>query len=107
MPLGSRPPTRRLLTFSHRDAGLPRSAQPKPERPLQAEAEVSAYEAAFGALGSNGGSQKAALDQQDAMDVDVDASRPRWKQLFDAPSHVLPAPTALAQAFLRLLTTEE
>ena len=61
---------------------------------------VSAFEAAFGAL------EVQPRQQVQGMDIDADPTRPRWKQLFDAPSHALPAPTALAQAFLRLVTTE-
>jgi len=37
--------------------------------------------------------------------VDEDASQPRWRQLFDAPSHTLPAPMDLAASFLRLITS--
>ena len=68
----------------------------QPELPKE-----SAFESAFGALGLHPQAKHG-----DSMDVDMDPSRPRWQQLFDAPSHALPAPTALAQAFLRLVTTE-
>ncbi len=67
-----------------------------------AEAQVSAFEAAFGSLSAPPAGQQT----QTGMDVDADPSRPRWKQLFDAPSHALPPPSALAQAFLRLITAE-
>lgn len=61
---------------------------------------MSAFEAAFGVL------EVPQQQQTLGMDIDADLTRPRWQQLFDAPSHTLPAPTALAQAFLRLVTTE-
>lgn len=64
--------------------------------------EISAFEAAFGDIGARSGN--GALI--DGMDVDLDPTRPKWQQLFDAPSHALPAPTALALTFLRLVSMD-
>ena len=49
------------------------------------------------------GGSKSVSAGVDGMDVDEDPTKPRWRQLFDAPSHALPPPTALAEAFLRLI----
>ena len=89
--------------------------------------EGGAFEAAFGRLQRSGvaggapGQHSAALAammdggagyppahaMMAGMDADrVDLLKPRWQALFDAPSHALPPPTALATAFLTLLTSD-
>lgn len=73
------------------------------QRNIEPASEASAFEEAFGSLNL----MKASKQTGDNMDIDMDSSRPRWRQLFDAPSHALPAPSSLAQAFLRLVTTSE
>lgn len=65
------------------------------------EETLSVFEATFGKVAAGAGGAA-------AMDVDGGAGvggKARWAELFDAPSHVLPPPTALAHAFLTLLTT--
>ncbi|KAG2432689.1 hypothetical protein HYH02_006674 [Chlamydomonas schloesseri] len=71
--------------------------------PIPKEETLSVFEATFGKVAA-GGTAGGAV----AMDVDGGAGvggKARWAELFDAPSHVLPPPTALAHAFLTLLTT--
>lgn len=62
---------------------------------------ISAFEAAFGALTAAQPSTGEDTEMADA----AGSGKPKWRALFDAPSHALPPPTALAQAFLSLLTT--
>uniref|UniRef100_A0A7S3VT40 Uncharacterized protein n=1 Tax=Dunaliella tertiolecta TaxID=3047 RepID=A0A7S3VT40_DUNTE len=65
---------------------------------------TSAFEAAFGAAAVT---RKQQQEEEDAgMEVDGDSSQPRWRQLFDAPSHALPAPMDLAASFLQLITSD-
>lgn len=64
----------------------------------------SAFEEAFGSLDLINNKSKLTSD---SMDVDMGPLTQRWRKLFDAPSHALPAPSSLAQAFLRLVTTSE
>ncbi len=78
---------------------MPRQGAPK--KAAEA-ASASAYEAAFGPLPA----PDQVASAMDVDDTDALSSAPRWKQLFDAPSHALPPPTVLAQSFLRLVTTE-
>ncbi|KAG2426597.1 hypothetical protein HXX76_012913 [Chlamydomonas incerta] len=71
--------------------------------PIPKEETLSVFEATFGKVAGGAGAGGVA-----AMDVDGGAGvsgKARWAELFDAPSHVLPPPTALAHAFLTLLTT--
>jgi len=77
-------------------------AEALPQRHPEPATEASAFEEAFGSLDLI---SKPAGDS--SMDIDMESSKPRWRQLFDAPSHALPAPSSLAQAFLRLVTTSE
>ncbi|KAF5829957.1 hypothetical protein DUNSADRAFT_15275 [Dunaliella salina] len=65
---------------------------------------VSAFEAAFGAAAVARKQQHG--EQDGGMEVDEDSSQPRWRQLFDAPSHALPAPMDLAASFLQLITSD-
>ncbi|KAG1668638.1 hypothetical protein FOA52_002492 [Chlamydomonas sp. UWO 241] len=69
--------------------------------------EPSAFEAAFGSLGQKAPGAAGADAGAAAMDVDVATGGPRWRKLFDAPSHALPPPTTLAQAFLQLVTSSD
>ncbi|EFJ41335.1 hypothetical protein VOLCADRAFT_107736 [Volvox carteri f. nagariensis] len=83
--------------------------------PLERGQQLSAFEAVFGR--TTGRQEAGGPGGAAPMDVDMAAvaagagsgsgGRPRWAQLFDAPSHVLPPPTALASAFLTLLTTAD
>lgn len=92
--------------------------------------DEGAFEAAFGSLSALRKRLQAqsAVLAADAMDVDSNAgghasssslhggviggqgvkgAAPSWAPLFDVPSHALPPPTLLAQAFLTMLTTAE
>ncbi|MEW5307753.1 MAG: hypothetical protein WDW36_010129 [Sanguina aurantia] len=82
------------------------STEPQP-------ASLSAFEAVFGpqSLASADGADlkraAQALLSSNSGGSDVDGAfvaEQRWRKLFDAPSHALPPATALAQAFLLLLT---
>lgn len=84
------------------------STEPQP-------ASLSAFEAVFGpqSLASADGADlkraAQALLSSNSGGSDVDdafVAEQRWRKLFDAPSHALPPATALAQAFLLLLTAE-
>ena len=69
--------------------------------------ELSAFDAAFGKVQVPDQAPGTKVDP-DAMEVDASvlAASTKLKQaLFDAPSHALPPPTALASAFLRILTS--
>ncbi|GLI71536.1 hypothetical protein VaNZ11_016768 [Volvox africanus] len=79
---------------------------------LESDPALSAFEAAFGKPMVPDKASGAAAP----MDTDVPAGaatvpavggRPRWADLFDAPSHALPPPTALADSFLKLLTSTD
>ncbi|GIL68600.1 hypothetical protein Vafri_21848 [Volvox africanus] len=79
---------------------------------LESVPALSAFEAAFGKPTIPDKADGAAA----SMDMDVPGGaatvpgvggRPRWADLFDAPSHVLPPPTALANSFLKLLTSTD
>lgn len=86
----------------------PSSNQPSDRARIDTTSAPSAFEAAFGKLAA-GPAAAAAGGGATAMDVDGDVAggaRPKWQALFDAPSHALPPPTVLAQAFLRLITSE-
>jgi hypothetical protein len=94
--------------YSYVSSSGPSPASPSQlEQRPQDERHISAFEAAFGPMDQlvSSSKQQQQADGKD-MDVDVDLSRPRWRQLFDAPSHALPAPTVLAQMFLRLVAAE-
>ncbi|GFR41531.1 hypothetical protein Agub_g2190 [Astrephomene gubernaculifera] len=77
-----------------------------PSQVLLDQQPLSAFEAAFGREQLPTTAAGAA-----PMEVDGGAAavggKPLWAALFDAPSHVLPPPTALANAFLSLLTTSD
>ncbi|KAG2482851.1 hypothetical protein HYH03_018242 [Edaphochlamys debaryana] len=73
---------------------------------------LGALEAAFGRTSASGaGAAPMDLDGPGAGPTGPaaagDRGKPRWAALFDAPSHALPPPAALASAFLSLLTTAD
>lgn len=71
-----------------------------------AQAHVSAFEAAFGALAV--APSKAGAEGEDGVGAGGHPGGvPRWRALLDAPSHALPPPTMLANAFLTLLTQQQ
>lgn len=67
------------------------------------------FEAAFGPMGKSQQHAGAAAMEVDGGHAGTDgqASQPKWRSLFDAPSHVLPTPTVLANAFLSLIMTAD
>ncbi|GLC42212.1 hypothetical protein PLESTB_000643100 [Pleodorina starrii] len=77
-----------------------------PQGPLERDQSLSAFEAAFGrpTVHANGTAAPMDVDGAAAAMTTV-GGRPRWAELFDAPSHVLPPPAALASAFLTTLLT--
>jgi hypothetical protein len=91
-------------------AGTPLPAATPLPGPAAVRTELSAFEAAFG---------KPPETTAGPMDLDLGTTlvplataatvggRRPWAELFDAPSHVLPAPAALASAFLSLLTAAD